>query len=237
MQSFSDNASAVGNVSIGGVHHDGLQTQLVGAGGLVAKIEVGIFASFVNTKGTGRIHDVEKGEVVADPRVSLLATGDEVHRVRGSKGKGLILGQEDVFALSHVDIFVRSGDATARGRILDSGVPSDKVVVSVVSDVIGSTGRVDLEEVDAATISGYTDTDLVAINSARPISDAVSVDLATKHTNRRRIDVVRSDRNGFTLERNTKGICAGRKGRNDADGREHFAGVLSLVGPVTLERV
>lgn len=208
----------------------------MGTGGLVAEIEVGILASFVNAERTGRICDVEKGEVIADPRISLLATGDKAHRIRGSEGEGLVLGQEKVVALFHSNIFVRNGDAAAHDRVLDSRFASDKVVVSIVSDVVGTTGRVDLEKVHTAPISGHADTYLVTVNSARPVSDAVSVDLATKHTNRRGKDVVGSDRNCFMLERNTKGIGNGRKDSHDADKREHFASVLHLVGSVTLGR-
>lgn len=209
----------------------------MGTGGLVAETEVGVLASFVNTERTGRIRDIEKREVIADPRVSQLTASDKVHRVRGSEGKGLILGQEEVLALSHVDIFVCSGDATAHDRILDRRFTSNKVVVSVISDVIGATGRVNLEEVDAAAISRHPDTNLVAVNSARPVSDAVSVDLATKHANGRRKYVMRSNRNGFTLGGNTEGVDAGRKGRNYANGRGHVASVLPLAGSVILERV
>lgn len=236
MQRLSDNASAVGDVLAGQTHHDRLQTQIVRTDGLVAEIAVGVFAFLVNTEGTGRIRDVEKGEVIADPRASLLATGDKIHRVCGCEGKGLVLGQEEVVALFHPNIFIRSRDATAHDRILDSRFTSDKVVVSVVSDVVGTTGRVDLEKVDAAPISGHADTYLVAVNSARPVGDAVSVDLATKHTNRRGKDIVGSDRDCFMLERNTKGIGDGRKDSNDAEGREHSASVLPLVGSVILKR-
>lgn len=207
------------------------------ADGLVAKIKVRVFASFVDTEGAGRICDVEKGEVIADPRVSLLAAGDKVHRVRSGEGKCLVLGQEEVLALSHINIFKRSGDATAHDRILDRRFTGNKVVVSVISDVIGATGRVNLEEVDAAAISRHPDTNLVAVNSARPVSDAISVDLATKHANGRRKYVMRSNRNGFTLGGNTEGVDAGRKGRNYANGREHVASVLPLAGSVILERV
>ena len=237
MDGSGDNTTAVGDVLVGRVHHARLQTQIVRTDGLIAEIEVGTFASFVNTECTGRIRDVEKGEIIANPRFSLPATSDEVHGVRSSEGKGLILGQKEGHALPHSNILVRSGDTTAHHRFFTCGFARHKIVISVVSDVIGATGGVNLKQVYAAAISGHPDTNLVAVYSARPVSDAISVDLATKHPNRRRIDVVGSNRNGSTLRRNTKGVNAGRKSRNNANAREHVAGRQFLVGSVILERV
>ena len=97
--------------------------------GLVGEIEIGVLASFVNTERTGRIRDIEKREVIADPRVSQLTASDKVHRVRGSKGKGLVLGLEEVLALAHGKVLVGGRDATAHDGVVSGGLAGDSYVV------------------------------------------------------------------------------------------------------------
>ena len=222
LQGLGDNASAVCDVLDSLAFHKGLKTQLVGASGLVAQSEVGVRAPLVNTEGAGRVGNVEEREVVADPRVSLLAAGDKVHGVRSSEGKGLVLGQEEVLALAHVNILVSGRNATAHDGVLGRGLASDEVVVSIVGDVVGATGSVNLEKVDAAAVGRDANAHLVAADSAGPVGDAVSVDLATKHTNRGRENVVRGDGDGFALGGNGEGSGAGREGCNGGNGEEHF---------------
>ena len=227
LQGLGDDAGAVSNVLDSRALHGGLETELVGAGGLVALGKVGVLAPLVNAKSAGRVGDVEEREVVANPGVGLLAAGDKVHGVRGSEGKSLVLGQEEVLALAHGDILVGSRDATAHDRVLSGGLAGDEVVVGIVSDVVSATGSVNLEEVDAAAVGRDANAHLVTANSAGPVGNTVSVDLATKHTNRRRVSVVRSDRDGLALGGNCKSRSAGREGCNGGDGEEHFEGVLS----------
>lgn len=221
LQGFGDNAGSVRDVLDSLALHEGLETELVRAGGLVALAEVGVLAPLVNAKGAGRVGDVEEREVVADPRVGFLAAGDEVHRVGGAEGKSLVLGQEEILALAHGDILVGSGDATAPDRVISGGLAGDEVVVSVVGDVVSAGGRVDLQEVDAAAVGRYANAHLVAANSAGPVGDTVSVDLAAKHTNRRGVRVVRSDTDGLAFGGNRKGRGADREGCNGGDGEEH----------------
>lgn len=227
LQGLGDNAGAVSNVLDSRALHGGLETELVGAGGLVALGEVGVLAPLINTEGTGRVRDVEEREVVANPRVGLLAAGDKVHGVRGGEGESLVLGQEEVLALAHGNVLVGSRDATAHDRVLSGGLAGNEVVVGIVGDVVSATGSVNLQEVDAAAIGRDANAHLVAADSAGPVGDTVSVDLATKHTNRRRVRVVRSDRDCLTLGGNCKSRGAGREDCNSGDGEEHFEGVLS----------
>lgn len=227
LQGLGDDAGAVSDVLDSRALHGGLETELVGAGGLVALGEVGVLAPLINAKSAGRVGDVEEGEVVANPRVGLLAAGDKVHSVGGSEGKSLVLGQEEVLALAHGDILVGSRDATAHDRVLSGGLASDEVVVGIVGDVISASGSVNLEKVDAAAVCRDANAHLVAANSAGPVGDTISVDLAAKNTNGRRVSVVRSDRNGLALGGNGESRSAGREGCDGGNGEEHFEGVLS----------
>jgi hypothetical protein len=150
----------------------------VRAGGLITWIEVEVLAPLVNTKDAGRVCDVEERGIVADPRVSLLALGDETHGICGSEGKVLVLGQERVLALAHVDILVSTEDTAARNRVFLCGLTSDEVIVGIVGDVVGATRSVKFEKVDAAAVDRNANANLVAADSTGPVSVAVSVDFA-----------------------------------------------------------
>lgn len=191
------------------------------AGRLITHMEVRVLAPLVNTEGTSRVSDVEEREVVANPRVGLLAAGNKVHGVCRCESKGLVLGQEEVLALVHVDILVSSGDNATHDRFFSRGLTGDEVVVSIVGDVIGATGSVNLEEVNAAAVGKNTNAQVVAANRAGPVGDTVSVDLATKHTNGRRVNVVRGDGDGIPLIWNSMSSVAGRNCCNSDNGQGH----------------
>jgi hypothetical protein len=219
---FGDNAGAVGNVADSLALESGLQTELVGAGGLVALGQVGVVAPLVHAHGAGRVGDVEEREVVADPGVGLLAAGDEVHGVGGGEGEGLVLGLEQVRALGHVDVLVGGRDAATLDGVLGGALAGDEVVVGVVGDVVGSAGLVDLEQVDAAAVGADFDAHVVAVNGAGPVSDAVGVDLATENTDRGRELGVGSNGDAVaTLGGNGQSGSAGREGCNGCDGEVH----------------
>lgn len=222
LQSLGDDTGTVGNVLDSLAVHLGLQAQLVRAGGLVAFAEVGVLAPLVNAKSAGRVGDVEEREVFADPGVSLLAAGDEVHGVGSGERKGLVVGLEEVLALAHGDVLVGSGDATTHGWVLSCAFASDQVVVCIVGDVIGATRSVDLEQVDAAAVGRNLDAHLVAVNGAGPVGNAVGVNLAAKDTNRRRVHVVGSDGDGVALGGNGESSGASREGCDGGNGEEHF---------------
>jgi len=220
--SLGDNAGAVADVGDSLALHDGLQTELVRARGLVALGQVGILALLVEAKGAGAVGDVVEGEVVADPRVGLLAAGDKVHGVGGGEGKGLVVGLEQVGALTHVDIFVGGRDATTLDRVFLGTLAGDEVVVGVVGNVVSSARLVDLEQVDAAAVGTDFDAHLVAVNCAGPVGDAVGVDLATKDADRRREGVMGSNGDAVvTLGGDGQSGSAGREGCNGCDREVH----------------
>lgn len=227
LQGLGNDASAVGDIGDCGALHGGLETQLVGAGRLVAQVEVGVLAPLVNAHGAGRVGDVEEREVVANPRVSLLAAGDKVHCVGGSESKGLVLGLEQVPALAHGNVLVGGRNASTHDGVLSGGLAGHEVVVGVVGDVVSTTGSVNLEKVDATTVGRNANAHLVAVNGAGPVGDAVGVDLATEDANGRREGVVRSDGDGVALGRDRKSGGAGREGRDSGNGEEHVEGVVS----------
>jgi hypothetical protein len=152
LQGLGDDTGAVGDVLDGGAFHGGLEAQLVRAGGLVAQVEVRVLAPLVNSQSAGRVGNVEEREVVADPGVSLLAAGDEVHGVRGRESKGLVLGLEEVLALAHGKVLVSGRDAAAHDRVLGGRLAGHEVVVGVVGDVVSASRSVNLEQVHAATV-------------------------------------------------------------------------------------
>jgi len=205
--------SAVRNISDGKTTERVLSTEDVVALGLVAdgKIER---ADLVEAEGAGAVLDVVKSGVLADPGVGTAA--DIVADGVGSHERQLaIRGLDEVGALAHVDGLILGRNAATHGGVVSSRLAGVEVVPGVVADVVGTTRRIDLEEVDRATICADLDADAVASGRHGPVGDAVGVDVASKDTDRRRIFVMGSDGD-------TSGAGNGGHGQSLHDSREHF---------------
>jgi hypothetical protein len=222
LASFGDDAGAVGDVLDFETIQFGLNTKRVRAGGLVAKVEVGVLAPLVDAESALGGGDVEEREVVADPGGGLLAASDEVHGVRGGESKSLVDGLEEALALAHGEVFVGGRDLAAFNGVVPGGLVGDEVVVGIVGDVVGAAGLIDLKEIDATTVGGDADAQVVTAHSAGPVGDAVSVDLASEYTNGGRELIVRGDGDCVTLGGNRQGSGAGRKGGDGCNGEEHI---------------
>lgn len=136
--------------------------------------------------------DVVQLVVLGDPALGLAqARGDVVHRVGGGEGKLAVV--EEVLALGGVDVLVVHVDATSHLGVLGGRLAEAKVVPGIVRDVVGTAGRVNLEEIDGAALVGDLDADIVAVNGTGPVGDAVGVDLATQDSDAAGVHVVRSD--------------------------------------------
>jgi len=195
---------------------DGSET--AGALGLVAdgKVEVALLVNAVLADG---VVDVVQLVVLGDPALGLAeARGDVVHGVGGGEGKLAVV--EEVLALGGVDVLVVHGDATAHLGVLGGRAAEAKVVPGIVGDVMGTAGRVDLEEVDGAALVGDLDADVVAVDGAGPVGDSVGVDLATQDSDAGGVHIMGSDAG-------RAGLASGeRVGRDQSSGSRDDGGEL-----------
>jgi hypothetical protein len=201
--------SAVGNVhdihTGEGVHG----AELVGASRLVADGEVER-ADLVVAVLAAAGRDVVQSRVVVEPGadraadIGVDAVGGHERQFAESllvnkfvvsrKADDLpIRSLNDGGALAHGSILPFGRDTTTHGGLLLSTNTDVKVVPGVVADVVGTARGVDLEEVDSAAVGGDTLAKVVAVGLHGPVGDAVNVDEAAKHTNRRGEGVVGSD--------------------------------------------
>lgn len=182
-------------------------TQSMRALGLVAlsKVEGAIL---VPTVMADRVEDVNQLVVLGNPAVGVVeARRNVVHAVCCGEGQRAVV--EQVATLVRRDKLVLHVDAAALVRLLRGRLAEREVVPSVVGDVVGATGLVNLEEVQAASLIGDLDANVVAVDDLRPVGDAVGVNFASQHADRGRVLLVRSDAGGLSpLGRN----CAGRDG-------------------------
>src|SRR5262249_48011917 len=86
---------------------------------------------------------------------------------------------------------VLHGDGAARDGVVDGRLARLQVVPGVVADVVGALGLVDAQQADGAAAVAQLDADVVAVDGAGPVGDAVGVDLAAEDADRGRVAVVR----------------------------------------------
>lgn len=134
-------------------------------------------ANLIHAPVAHRVKDVVQLVVLRDVAAGLVeAGGDEVHAV-SSQQRHLPTVQQ-VGALARGNVLVLHGEAAALAGVLGGGDAEAEVVPRVVGDVEGSAGGVDLEEVQGAALVAHADADVVAVDGAGPVGDAVGVDLA-----------------------------------------------------------
>lgn len=196
-----------------------------GARRLVADGEVE-GALLVDTPVADGVEDVVELVVLGDVAVGLLqARGDVVHAVGTSEGNVLALVEERT-TFAGWAVLVLHVDTAAVVRLDGGRLAKGKVVPGIVGDIVGTTGLVDLEEVDAAATVGNLDTDVVAAHAARPVGNSVGVDLATQDTDGRGVLLVGSDADGtrstaLELSRSS-GDDGSRSSEESGDKAEHF---------------
>jgi hypothetical protein len=201
-----------------------------GARGLVADGEVE-GALLVDTPVADRVENVEQLVVLGDVAVGLLqARGDVVHAVGSSEGNVLALVEERT-ALAGGTVLVVHVDSATLMRLDGGRLAKGEVVPGIVGDVVGTAGLVDPEEVDAAAAVGDLNADVVAADAARPVGNAVGVDLATQDTDGRGVLLVGSDADGaggaaLELSRGS-GDDGGRSSKKGGDKAEHVVKVYT----------
>jgi len=205
-------------------------TETAGALGLVAdgKVEVALLIDTVLANG---VVDVVEGVVLGDPALGLAEAGGDIVHAVGS-GEGQLSVVHEVLAVGSIDILVVHGNATTHVRVLGGRAAEAEVVPGIVGDVVGTTGGVDLEEVDGASLVGDLDADVVAVDATGPVGNAVGVDLASQDTNAAGVLVVGSDagRARGATGSNGAGSDQGSRGGGEDGGElgKHF-GCLVLV--------
>lgn len=188
----------------------------MGAAGLVADAQVE-GAGLVVAERAKRVGNVVENVVLGDPaaRVSQTA-GNEIHAVGGRQGQ-LVAGRLDErSALRSINLLVLHSDTAARDGVDSGRGASLQVVPGIVADVVGTAGLVDAQKVDRAVAVGNLDAKVVAVDGAGPVGDAVGVDVAAENADRRRVAVVRSDR-----DTGGDGSASSRQGKQDVGGGEH----------------
>jgi hypothetical protein len=118
-----------------------------------------------------------------------------------------------------VDVLVVHGNASALLRVLGGRLAETKVVPGIVGDVVSTTGRVNLEEIDGAALVGDLDADVVAVNGTGPVGNAVGVDLAAENSDAAGVLVVGSDA-GRARVASGKGTGRDQSGRSSEEGGE-----------------
>lgn len=189
-----DNTSAVLDVldrHSGGSVGD---TQLVRAAGLVAHSKVK-GAVLVIAKVAHGIEDVDELVVLSSKGVGLLkAVGNIVDAVGGAKRQLAVVQQ--VGALADVDKLPVHVEAAALLGVGGGGLAKDERVPGIVGDVMGAAGGVDLEDVEGAALVGELNADVVAVDVAGPVGDAVGVDVAAEDADGGRVLLVGGDGDG-----------------------------------------
>lgn len=151
----------------------------VGTRGLIGYGEVD-GADLVPAIFAGGIVDVIKDIVHCDIAVGFpKALAEVIHGV-GSSQRNLAIIVEEMEAVTGVNklvVHVTSDEKVLLGR----GV-GEEVVPGVVGDVMGTHRRVNFEKVDPTLGIRDLDADVVAGDGARPVSDAVGVNLASEDT-------------------------------------------------------
>ena len=201
-------------------------TQAAGALGLVADRHVEL-ARLVLADGARRVGNVVQLVVLARP-AGIEARRDVVHRV--GRGERQLAVVEEVLALLCGDVLVVHGDAAALVRGVLGRLPEGEVVPGVVGDVVGAGGRVDAQQVHGAAGVRDLDADVVAVDGAGPVGDAVRVDLAAEDADGGGVLGVRGDAGGAGVGAargdGGAGDEGGRGGEEGGDGGEHVCGVL-----------
>jgi hypothetical protein len=187
-------------------------------------------ALLVNTVLADGVVDVVELVVLGDPALGLAeARGDVVHGVGGSEGKLALV--KDVLALGGVDVLVVHGNASALLRVLGGRLAEAKVVPGIVGNVVSTTRRVNLEEIDRAALVRDLNADVVAVNGTGPVGNAVGVDLAAENSDAAGVLVVRSDA-GRARVASGKGTGRDQSGRSSEEGGELGEHVDGLWGKV-----
>lgn len=109
------------------------------------------------------------------------AIGQVVDAVGCREGKAAIAHQ--VGAVAGRDILDLHVDTPASDRVLPRALARHEEIVGIVGHVVGATRLIDAKEVEVATAVVDFDTDVIAAYGARPVGDAVGVDLAAEDAN------------------------------------------------------
>lgn len=180
-------------------------------------------ADLVETPGTDGIEDVVENVILCHPAIGLRETaGQEIHAVGCAEGQLAALCMDEAGALRGVDILKSHRGGTAGGGLRSGRVAGVEVIPGIVTDVVGTARLVDAEEIDGSTLIRQRHTDVVAVDRARPVGDAIRINLASQDTDRGGITVVRSGPDGAAGGSSSSSSSGGRGG-GACDGRERQA--------------
>jgi hypothetical protein len=171
---------------------------------------------------------VDELVVLANPAVC--GARDSECGAGGSRERQLAV-VEEVLALVGIDELIVHGHAAAALGVRGGRLAGDEVVPGVVGDVMGTARSVNLQEVDAAAGVSDLDTDFVAVNGARPVGNAVGVDLASEDTHGGRVLLMGSDADTLASTASNLLKRAGRDGggrgnEESSNGGKHFDGCV-----------
>lgn len=163
------------------------------------------------------VKDVDKLVVLGNPAVWLRDASTDIAHAVGGRERQLAVCEE-VLALVGRDCLIFHGDAASHLRAVRGRLAKGKVVPGIVRDVVGTTRLVNLEEVEAAALIRHLDADVVAGDCFGPVGNTVGVDLASNHTDGRRVLIMGGDADPLA----TLGDDTSRDGgsRGDDDGSD-----------------
>ncbi|KAI9148181.1 LOW QUALITY PROTEIN: putative alanine aminotransferase [Paramyrothecium foliicola] len=148
-------------------------------------------ALLVAAEAADGVEHVVQHVVLSNPGVWLVkAAREEVHAIGGAERQLVIVGPYQVFALFRIEVLKRHCSGSAGGWLVGGTVAGEEVIPSIVADVVRAAGLVDSQEFNGAIAVAEGDADVVAVDGAGPVSNAVGVYLTTQHTDRGRVAVM-----------------------------------------------
>lgn len=120
--------------------------------------------------------------VLGDPAIRFCQTaGQEVHAVGSREGQLGAVSLDEVGTFRGVHLLVLHVDTSAGNGIDGSRLARLEVGPGVVTDVMCAAGLVNSEKIDGAISISELDTDVVAIDGARPVGNAIGINLTAEN--------------------------------------------------------
>ena len=152
---------------------------------------------------TNRVENVVKNVVLSYPVAVIFveAAREKVHAVGRRERKLVALCLDQALALGRIQVLRLHFDGTASTRSVVGVVARGEIIPGIIADIVSALGLIDAQQLDLAAAVREGDADVVAVNRAGPVGDAVRVDFATENTDRGRVAVVRSGQDRGSMGR------------------------------------